>query len=34
MPVYWLGIPVIRTVAFFGSLVGILMVLTAIIQAA
>lgn len=33
MPLYWLGVPVLRTLAFFGGVVGMVMILTAIIQA-
>jgi uncharacterized MAPEG superfamily protein len=34
MPLYWIGVPVLRTLAFFGGVVGMLMILTAIIQTA
>lgn len=34
MPLYWLGVPVLRTLAFAGGLAGILIIFAAIIQAA
>ncbi|WP_339745983.1 MAPEG family protein [uncultured Maricaulis sp.] len=34
MPLYWLGVPILRTIAFTGGVVGMLMILTAIVQAA
>lgn len=34
MPLYWLGVPVLRTLAFAGGVVGMLMIVAAIIQTA
>lgn len=34
MPLYWLGVPALRTLAFAGGLVGMLMIVIAIVQMA